>query len=143
MEDPWLLFTAAAALIWLMILALPWQPWRNREVLESTGLNENSDLQEVTVVIPARNEAAVVGATLRALSRQGQNLQIILVDDASTDGTAKAAREAGGDALRLITGRPLPGRDGAANCGRRNRASMRWRRLIPCFWTPISSLPPA
>lgn len=108
MEDPWLLFTAAAALIWLMILALPWLPWRNREVLESIGLNENSDLQEVTVVIPARNESAVVGAALRALSRQGQNLQIILVDDASTDGTAKAAREAGGDALRLITGRPLP-----------------------------------
>lgn len=68
----------------------------------------------VTAVIPARNEAEVIGASLASLLRQGYPgpLSIIVVDDDSGDGTAEAARRAGeGDPERpvtVLTSRGLP-----------------------------------
>src|SRR5579871_3487203 len=67
----------------------------------------------IAVIIPARNEADVIGRAIASLLRQsGQNsIHIFLVDDGSTDGTAQAAREAvtAGQAemLTVIEGRPL------------------------------------
>ena len=47
----------------------------------------------VSVIIPARNEERAIGATLDALRRQDyENLQIIVVDGGSTDGTASVVR---------------------------------------------------
>ena len=46
------------------------------------------DLSDVTVLVPARNEAAVIERTLSALGNQGTGLQVILVDDQSSDETA-------------------------------------------------------
>src|SRR4051795_10399807 len=47
---------------------------------------------KVSVVIPAHNEAAViaptVGAVAAALDAAGRDYEVIVVDDASTDGTA-------------------------------------------------------
>jgi chlorobactene glucosyltransferase len=65
----------------------------------------------VSVLIPARNEAAVIGDTVRALLAQTHtNLELILLDDHSSDGTAKMALEAaaGDTRLRIIEGEPLP-----------------------------------
>ena len=46
------------------------------------------DAELVTVVIPARNEAATIDAVLASVTAQTyRNLQIIVVDGASTDGT--------------------------------------------------------
>jgi len=109
------LLAAASAVIWLAILLLPWQPWRNNEVLPlstSTGAgaagNGEEDLSDTTVVIPARNEAGLIGATLRALAGQGRGLRVLVVDDNSNDGTAGAARAVQGLDLRVISGQPLP-----------------------------------
>lgn len=79
----WQLGVGTAASLWLIIWLLPWQPWRNREVLEAdTSVPADkislTDLKDLTVVIPARNEAAVITTTLQALVAQGQNLNIIL-----------------------------------------------------------------
>lgn len=65
---------------------------------------------DVVAVVPARNEANVVGRAIASLTAQdyGGRFGIVLVDDASDDGTAEAARESGGDALRVIRARPLP-----------------------------------
>jgi len=52
------------------------------------------DLGDVTVLIPARNEEKVIGKTLPAVRSQGKNLHVIVIDDASTDRTAAAARQA-------------------------------------------------
>jgi hopene-associated glycosyltransferase HpnB len=67
--------------------------------------------KRVVAVIPARNEAAVIAATLQSLFVQG--ISIVLVDDNSTDGTADAARAAAPpDAIKnrltVISGNPLP-----------------------------------
>jgi hopene-associated glycosyltransferase HpnB len=104
------LLAALSALIWLSILLLPWQPWRNRDVLRVPQDPEDEDLSDVTVVIPARNEAAVIGQSLGALagSSQGTGLRVVLVDDGSSDGTADAARSTAGVDVQVVPGRPLP-----------------------------------
>jgi hopene-associated glycosyltransferase HpnB len=107
-------FLASLALValiaWLIILFLPWQPWRNRQVLEKLVELQNapSELEDVSVVIPARNEAAIIGETLAALTRQGDGLQVILVDDCSSDGTAEIARQIAGLSLTIMKGEPPP-----------------------------------
>jgi hopene-associated glycosyltransferase HpnB len=69
----------------------------------------------IAVVIPARNEAEVVGDAIRSLLQQSYagTIHIFLVDDNSTDGTAEAAIEAAAnssraDPLTVIRGQPLP-----------------------------------
>lgn len=96
-------------LLWWVILLLPWRPWSSRENLEAEHSLSDPDLSQITVLIPARNEASVIGQTLRALQNQGKGLRVILVDDQSHDGTAAIAQAAmPGEQLRIITGRPLP-----------------------------------
>jgi succinoglycan biosynthesis protein ExoA len=56
--------------------------------LIARSTSENSDL--VTVVVPARNEEAFIGSCLDSiLAQRDVNLQIVVVDGASIDGTAK------------------------------------------------------
>lgn len=102
----WLLLPGL--LIWLSVLLLPWQAWRNREQLDADpSLTFASD--RVTVLIPARDEAGTIATTLRALKAQHERLRVILIDDQSSDGTADLARAAGLPGLRIINGQPLPG----------------------------------
>ena len=67
----------------------------------------------ISVLIPARNEAANIGACLRSLLAQAYpNCEILVLDDASDDGTAAIVRAlAVSDAqgrLRLLPGKELP-----------------------------------
>jgi hopene-associated glycosyltransferase HpnB len=69
----------------------------------------------IAVIIPARNEADMVDRAVRSLLQQsGANkIHIFLVDDASTDGTAQAARAAAiaedqAQNLTILDGSPLP-----------------------------------
>ncbi len=53
-------------------------------------------LQSVTVVIPAHNEADVIASVIEDLrSTLGRNLDVVVVDDGSSDGTVMKAIEAG------------------------------------------------
>ncbi len=103
----WWLILLPACVIWAGILILPWRPWSTAESLDATGPIED-DLDDVTVLIPARNEADVIGSTLQGLVRQGPRLKIILVDDQSEDDTVSIARSLALANLRIITGQPLP-----------------------------------
>jgi len=67
----------------------------------------------VTAVIPARNEADVIPACLPTLLAQeyGGPFGVVLVDDDSTDGTAKVAAELGAAAdadVTIVDARPTP-----------------------------------
>ena len=73
--------------IWVIILFLPFQSYRVNESLETEITKENLD--DVTVLIPARNEAQTIKKTLASLKMQHNDLKVILVDDQSTDSTVK------------------------------------------------------
>jgi hopene-associated glycosyltransferase HpnB len=69
----------------------------------------------IAVVIPARDEAAVIGLTVRSLLTQtcADSIRIIVVDDHSSDGTAEAVLRAARDCHRIdsvtvIAGFDLP-----------------------------------
>jgi glycosyltransferase involved in cell wall biosynthesis len=68
-----------------------------------------------SVIIPCRNGERIVGEAVRsALAQTEPPLEVIVVDDASTDGTSQAARAAGARVLRTA-GRRNAG--GARNAG--------------------------
>lgn len=60
----------------------------------------------LSVIIPARNEGQTIGRLLESLNRQRRApLEILVVDDGSTDNTAEVARRAG---AQVITAASLP-----------------------------------
>jgi len=112
----WTAFSLFALLVWAAVLLLPSQPCRIRERLEAS--NDFAALDEVTVLIPARNEAAVIGRTLSALREQGPGLEIIVIDDGSDDETAAIAAGVFGDTeeapIAGATAEPRTGNEAAA-----------------------------
>jgi hopene-associated glycosyltransferase HpnB len=103
---------ALPVLIWLYLLACRGRFWRaDPAERASVAVPEG---KRVIVVIPARNEAALIGATITSLARQNfaGAIECIVVDDGSTDGTAEAAaaaaRASGVLPVRVIRGEPLP-----------------------------------
>lgn len=89
------------AIGWWGLLLAPWRPWSTREQVEVDGAIKNATLDDITVLIPARNEAPFIKQTLAALSKQGSGLRIVVVDDQSSDGTAEQAKDCG---ARVVSG---------------------------------------
>ncbi|MGH9566737.1 MAG: glycosyltransferase, partial [Candidatus Angelobacter sp.] len=92
-----MLIAAAAIvlLIWIYLLVGHGRFWRISRFIPEPALSEIAR-NTVAVVLPARNEAEVIGrAVASLLQSQGlRRLQIFLVDDGSSDGTAEAALQA-------------------------------------------------
>lgn len=113
--------TLLSGSIWLVLL-LGWggfwlcdQRLEEKEDGESSLRGATSIYPAVSVVIPARNEADVLPVSLRSLLNQDYPgpWQIILVDDQSTDGTARVARQTAdavgkSERLQVISAAPLP-----------------------------------
>jgi hopene-associated glycosyltransferase HpnB len=103
-----LTITGAASLaVWLYLLSARGGFWRMRPDVPGGPLR--APAPSVTAIVPARNEADVVGRSVASLAAQqyAGEFQIILVDDASVDGTAALALAAAPQ-LRVVTARPLP-----------------------------------
>lgn len=107
--------SAAGLAAWLYLLAARGGFWLANNRDEAGPAPELAAWPSVAAVIPARNEADVIAASLSSLLTQDypKPLAVILTDDQSTDGTAEAARSAAaalGDAERLtvLSGKPLP-----------------------------------
>lgn len=65
----------------------------------------------LSILIPARNEAEIIGTSVRALLRQRYpDFEVIVLDDHSTDATAQIATSAAAEdpRFRLVTGAVLP-----------------------------------
>ncbi len=81
---------------------------RSKNILQSPIINHQS---RITVLIPMRNESAVIADTVRSLLAQDYpDLEILILDDHSTDDSAEIARAAAQDdpRLRVLPGAPLP-----------------------------------
>ena len=104
---------------------LAWRGWRAmrdplRAAASGAGVatGDASGLPRVTVVVPARNEASVIGGAVADLGRQayadaaGPRFDVLVVDDGSTDGTGGQARAAAapfGDRVRVVRREPGSG----------------------------------
>jgi cellulose synthase/poly-beta-1,6-N-acetylglucosamine synthase-like glycosyltransferase len=79
-------------------------------------------LPAVSVIVPARNEEACLGGCLQSLVRQsGVPVEIIVVDDHSTDRTREIALSFSNQQVRVIEAGPLPagwtGKNNAVTAG--------------------------
>ncbi len=108
--------TIVALVFWAGVLMFRGGFWRAGPFLDPTP-PDRPDWPGVVCVIPARNEAATIGATVGSLLGQDYPgpVSVIVVDDNSDDGTQEAAKAAAGEADRLtvLSGKPLePGWSG-------------------------------
>lgn len=74
--------------------------------------NPNNHQTHIAVIIPAFNEARFIGSVVLQLKQHP--LDVLVVDDGSTDDTAEIARAAGAEVLAL---RPNQGKGAALNAG--------------------------
>lgn len=91
--------------IWLVLLLARGGFWRVSTLQASIGMKPLEPCR-VVAIVPARDEADVIGEALRSLVRQefSGELRVIVVDDNSSDETADVARETG---VTVISGAPL------------------------------------
>src|SRR5438105_11319020 len=101
-----------AAVAWFYLIAFRGGFWRLPDDAVAAG---PPPARSVVAVIPARDEADVIGhavASLLAQDYRGE-LHIVVVDDRSSDGTAAvalgaAAENSATDRLTIVTAEPLP-----------------------------------
>jgi hopene-associated glycosyltransferase HpnB len=105
---------ALSLAVWIYLLFARGQFWRMRiDDLRPSGTPPPTG--RVAVVVPARNEAQVIGQTIQSLLRQNYKgpVHFFLVDDHSSDGTVEIARRAAeeigrAERLTIIQAGPLP-----------------------------------
>jgi len=100
-------------LIWAYLVLARGGFWRISPVAPASDAQVNPF--RIDVIIPARNEADVVGRAVSSLLQQNghHQIHIFLVDDGSTDGTAQEARaataaEGQAQNLTIVSGSRLP-----------------------------------
>ena len=102
-----LLVASLSCGIWIYLLAARGGFWRAAQRDDAIAIKplDTVDWPRVVAVVPARNEAGVIGDSIESLLRQdyGGDFAVIVVDDDSRDDTAAAARNtAAGASNRVI-----------------------------------------
>ncbi len=95
--------------VWLVLLFGRGWFWRAKE-RDDTPVPMLSQWPPVAAVVPARNEADMIAASLGSLLQQDYPgpFRVILVDDQSTDGTAAIALGLNDARLEVLSGAPHP-----------------------------------
>jgi chlorobactene glucosyltransferase len=99
------------SLPWIVPPLVTYLRLRNSRSLDNESDSPPSDAPLVSVIVPARNEARNIERCASSiLSTTYPNLELLVVDDSSTDGTAEVARRAVGDdaRARIVHNAPLP-----------------------------------
>lgn len=99
-------------LIWSYLLLARGKFWR---IHAPPSAPQDGQAARIVVIVPARNEAEVVGQAVTSLLQQAgpHSLHLFLVDDGSSDGTARAAQNAANAlgqsaALTVLESQALP-----------------------------------
>ena len=102
----------ATAAIWVYLIAFRGRFWRHEKAARGDA---PAPARSVVAVIPARDEAEVIGEALSSLLAQdfAGRLDIVVVDDHSGDGTADIARTIAANAgaaerVTVIAAEPMP-----------------------------------
>ncbi len=102
-------FLLGEVLTLLLLAQVALLVWNLRVVRRPPARGRRDDAPRISVLVPARNEEASIASCLDALLTQDYpNLEIIVLDDDSTDGTAAIVRARHDPRLRLVTGAALP-----------------------------------
>jgi len=97
--------------VWLTLLAGRGMFWMMQERDDRDASPSPTSWPSVVAIVPARNEADVIGETLASLLAQEYpgSFRVVLVDDQSDDGTAEAARDAScAGRMTVVSGAPRP-----------------------------------
>jgi hopene-associated glycosyltransferase HpnB len=110
-----LVLTSLSVIIWVVLLTARGGFWQINPVLETEEKTDLPSFPKICAIIPARNEADLLPATLTSLLSQDYpgKFEIFLVDDNSTDGTGETASAIAAGLqrttqLHLINGESLP-----------------------------------
>jgi hypothetical protein len=96
---------------WLVTPLLVWWRSRDRTTLDDYAADAPPGAPRVSVIVPARDEARNIARCVRSvLATTYPDLELLVVDDHSADGTAELAREAAGadPRFRVLQNPPLP-----------------------------------
>lgn len=100
----------------VLVFVLAVMSWQIQKVLRvtvppkyATKIGADVDLPSVTVCIPARNEQhALIDCLQRIIASDYERLEIIVLDDASSDDTTSLIKSFASDGVRFVQGSPLP-----------------------------------
>lgn len=103
----WWILLAVEGVVLVIVAPRLWRAARGGRKLAKVAATDFAGIvtPTISVVIPARNEATRIAACLQPLRSAPGVVEVIVVDDNSTDATAEIARSHG---ATVVTGAPLP-----------------------------------
>jgi len=99
------------SLPWILPQVITYFRLRNSRSLDDESADAPANAPLVSIIVPARNEAHNIGRCVTSiLATSYPRIELIVVDDISSDGTGDAALHAarGDSRARVVVNRPLP-----------------------------------